>query len=82
MTKERAHGEDRRDATGIVYFQPVDDRLLEWRVVEVDARSVPGSRGERCLLFSNANCIRRVWRYPANWRTLDDSGLAALSWQR
>ena len=72
----------RADPSRIVFFELVAGDLREWWVVEVDARHVPGARGARCLLFSSASCIRRVWSYPANWRTLDDAALASLSWQR
>jgi hypothetical protein len=66
----------------IVFVEHVDGAYLRWTVVEVDARAVPGARGARCLLFTREGCIRRVWDYPADWRTLDDAALAALSWHR
>ena len=31
---------------------------------------------------SATGCIRRVWAYPADWRTLGDAGLTTLTWQR
>jgi len=60
----------------------VDDEFVQWSVVEVDARAIPGARGPRCLLFSRQDCIRRVWEYPADWRLLDAPALIALSWHR
>jgi len=48
----------------------------------VDARAVPGAHGARCLVFSREDCIRRVWDYPADWRSLDGAALSALSWHR
>ena len=60
----------------------VDGEWVHWSVVEVDATAVPGALGARCLVFARDGCIRRVWDYPADWRTYDDAGLAALSWRR
>lgn len=64
------------------FVQIAGDTWHEWTVVEVDARNVPGTRGEHCLVFSRRDCIRRVWTYPLDWRTLDDAALAVLSWAR
>ena len=64
------------------FVQITGDGWHEWTVVEVDARIVPGTRGERCLVFSRRDCIRRVWTYPSDWRTLDAPALAVLSWAR
>jgi hypothetical protein len=55
---------------------------LHWTVVELDAGMVPGSRGARCLVFARQECIRRVWDFPGDWRTLDAAGLLELSWHR
>jgi hypothetical protein len=73
--------EERPDPTPVRYIEQLGDEYLHWAVVEADARAVPGARGARCLLFTRAGCVRRVWGYPADWRTLDDAGLAALSWR-
>lgn len=81
----------RNDAASIIramtpvsveFTQFVDGTSVEWSVVEVDATSVPGRRGTRCLVFSRRDCIRRVWDYPPDWRTLDAAGLSELSWHR
>jgi hypothetical protein len=66
----------------VEFVQPAGTEWVCWTVVEVDAAEVPGAQGPRCLLFTRDDCIRRVWHYPAEWRTLDVAGLAALSWQR
>jgi hypothetical protein len=66
----------------VTFTQQVDGAWLSWSVVEVDAREVPGAHGARCLVFTRHDCIRRVWDYPADWRTLDDAALAALSWHQ
>jgi hypothetical protein len=70
------------DPTPVEFMQLVKDVWVQWSVVEVDASAVPGARATRCLLFSRPDCIRRVWDYPADWRTLDHAGLTALSWHR
>ena len=69
-------------AAAVSFVQRVGDTYHEWSVVEVDARAVPGARGPRCLIFTRDSCIRRVWEYPAHWRTLDADELTALSWHR
>jgi hypothetical protein len=70
------------DPTPVPFVQRLDDAEVRWSVVEVDATAVPGAPGARCLLFTRQDCIRRVWSYPADWRTLDDAGLVALSRHR
>jgi hypothetical protein len=60
----------------------VDAGGVRWHVAEHDGRGVPGSRGERCLIFSSTEVVRRVWDYPSNWRDLLPASLAALSRRR
>ena len=64
----------------VAFVQRTDDHVLHWSVVEVDAATVPGARGSHCLVFAREDCVRRVWDYPADCQSLDDEGLAALSW--
>ena len=49
-----------------------------WLVYELafplDRRTTPS------LIFENEGVIRRVRNYPADWRTLSDEELFALSW--
>jgi hypothetical protein len=73
---------DPADRTPITFVQQIDGAWHYWSVVEVDAAAVPGALGPRCLVFTRPECLRRVWHYPANWRTLDDAALTALSWHR
>ncbi len=54
---------------------------VEWRVTEVPAAAVPAAKGPACLVFHSDTAIRRVWRYPANWRQLSDTELEVLSWE-
>jgi hypothetical protein len=66
----------------VVFLQRAGDGWLEWEVVEVDARDVPGALHASCLIFTRPDCVRRVWDYPSDWRSFDDAGLSALSWHR
>jgi hypothetical protein len=70
------------DPTPVAFVQRDGDAYVHWSVVEVDVGALPGARGPRCLLFTRQDCIRRVWDYPADWRTLDAAALAALSWNQ
>jgi hypothetical protein len=53
---------------------------VRWLVTEHAGNLVPGARGDRCLIFMSADVIRRVWRYPLDWRSLPPERLIALSW--
>ena len=59
-----------------------DDSHVRWTVSERDTRQDPGARGGRCLIFSCANVVRRVWDYPPGWRDLPPAALTQLSWRR
>jgi hypothetical protein len=52
-----------------------------WSVHEAVPGAVEWARGARCLIFHSALGIRRVWTYPADWRSLTDAELEALSWR-
>jgi hypothetical protein len=52
---------------------------VDWIVREVSAASVPGSHGERCLIFDSDMSVRRVWDYPAAWSELSDDDLWQLT---
>ena len=59
------------------------ERLVErgdrrWTLREMDAREVPGARAATCLICESTDVIRRFWRYPRDWRSLEDDDLAAL----
>jgi hypothetical protein len=60
-----------------VYF--VDARGERWSVTERDTRGEPGTRADSCLVFSGENTIRRVWHFPANWRSLSPEQLESLA---
>jgi hypothetical protein len=52
---------------------------VEWHIREVSAVSVPGSQGDRCLIFDSEMTVRRVWDYPASWSELSDEDLWRLA---
>ena len=53
-------------------FQHGDE---QWTVREVDARRVPGALHASCLICESSDVVRRLWRYPRNWRSLADDEL-------
>ena len=55
----------------------VDRTGVEWTVREV-ATPQPWARGERCLVLNSRECVRRIWRYPSEWRGLDADALLRL----
>jgi hypothetical protein len=50
---------------------------VEWTVREVRTPQ-PWARGDRCLVLNSRECVRRLWRYPSDWRTLDAEDLLEL----
>ena len=73
-----ARDAERLEQPGSVDF--IDRDFVHWRVTERDASADPGSHARWCLIFSCTEAARRVWEYPANWRTLSSVELATLSW--
>ena len=55
----------------------VDSEGVEWAVREVATPQV-WARGERCLVLNSRDCVRRIWNYPPDWRSLDADALLAL----
>jgi hypothetical protein len=69
-----AHGGAAEEA----YPHVIMDRVgVEWTVREVETPQ-PWARGERCLVLNSRECVRRLWRYPPEWRTLDADDLLEL----
>jgi hypothetical protein len=56
----------------------IDD--VEWRVYELPA-GMYDRRGPSTLVFESHDVFRRVRRYPADWRSLSDDALYAVSFQ-
>jgi hypothetical protein len=58
-----------RDTTGVT-----------WWVHEVNGEYL-GTVGATCLLVVSANELRRVWKYPSDWRSLAAEELLRLPYQ-
>ncbi|NUS98771.1 MAG: hypothetical protein HOQ11_15320 [Gemmatimonadaceae bacterium] len=71
---------DTADGGGFLDF--VDPTYVQWRESERDARHDPGAKADVSRIGSCTGTGRRVWDYPADWRTLHASDLLALSWRR
>jgi len=52
-----------------------------WLVYELPANPFD-RRSSLTLVFETDDTMRRVRSFPANWRTLSDADLFALSWTR
>ncbi len=60
------------------YPHVVVDRMgVKWTVREVDTPQ-SWARAERCLVLNSRECVRRIWRYPSDWRSLDADVLLRL----
>lgn len=55
----------------------VDRSGVEWTVREVSTPQV-WAKGAGCLVLNSRECVRRVWDYPRNWRSLDADVLLRL----
>jgi hypothetical protein len=54
-----------------------DNAGLTWWAHEVNGEYL-GTVGAMCLLVVSANELRRVWKYPAEWRALSPDELLRL----
>jgi len=54
-----------------------DAEGVTWWVHEVDGAQM-GTVGTTCLLIVSANELRRLWKYPADWRTRSPEELLRL----
>ncbi len=50
----------------------------QWRIREMDATAVPGSRGTTCLVCESFDVIRRLWIFPEDWASMCDDALWRL----
>jgi hypothetical protein len=57
-----------------------DDAGVTWWVHEVSGEYL-GTVGATCLLVVSANELRRVWKYPPDWRSLAAEALLKLPHQ-
>jgi hypothetical protein len=72
-------GRDRRSTEGIDTTNRVvvDGTGNEWLVREVDTPQ-PWAHAKRCLIFSSAAVVRRLWSYPDGWARMSSRELLAL----
>ena len=75
MTAEEWLRAARRDGREI-YVDNVPWLVYELPPAPFDRRSSPS------LVFESEDTVRRVREYPADWRTLAEDELLALSWTR
>ena len=57
-----------------------DESGVTWWAHEVSGEYL-GTVGATCLLVVSANELRRVWKYPADWRDLPPDALLRLPYQ-
>jgi hypothetical protein len=57
-----------------------DEQGVTWWVHEVNGEYL-GTVGATCLLVVSANELRRVWKYPSDWRSLSPEELLQLPQQ-
>ena len=76
VSREDHSGNVSRSSAAPVLF--ADAHGERWSVKERDTRNEPGAKADSCLVFSNENAIRRVWKYPRDWRALGPAELEAL----
>jgi hypothetical protein len=55
----------------------IDGNGVEWTVREV-ATPQSWAHAKRCLVLNSRECVRRVWRYPSHWRSMDADSLLRL----
>jgi hypothetical protein len=55
-----------------------DGNGVTWWVHEVAGEHL-GTAGAMCLLVVSANELRRVWKYPPDWRSLSPEHLLSLT---
>ena len=51
-----------------------------WTVQEFAGDGTVGNGGDPSLVFGSDAVMRRVRRFPSNWRELDPDQLLAISW--
>jgi len=55
----------------------IDRDGVEWTVREM-ATPQAWARAPRCLVLNSRECVRRVWSYPDDWRSLGADALLRL----
>jgi hypothetical protein len=55
----------------------IDGHGNEWTVREVETPQ-PWAHARRCLIFSSASVVRRLWSYPERWARMSARDLLDL----
>jgi hypothetical protein len=55
----------------------VDRAGVEWTVREIPTPQT-WARAKRCLILNSRECVRRIWMYPRDWRSMDADALLRL----
>lgn len=55
----------------------IDRAGVEWSVREV-LTPQSWARAKRCLVLNSRECVRRIWTYPAHWRSMSADALLKL----
>jgi hypothetical protein len=77
-----AHHVDAAPAPGREIVEVLADGVRRWQVEEMSCDDHPGALARLCLVFTSDMMMRRVYDYPADWRSLTNAELLALSWRR
>ena len=72
-SRDRPKSEETDVTTRIV----IDGHGNEWTVHEV-ATPQPWAHARRCLIFSSASIVRRLWSYPDGWARMPARDLLGL----
>jgi hypothetical protein len=55
----------------------VDRDGVEWTVREMATPQI-WARAPHCLVLNSRECVRRIWAYPSDWRTMGADALLRL----
>jgi hypothetical protein len=77
FTENRPPAQASRNSAPVRVF--VDADGIRWQVSERPFADYDRRRG-LSLIFASDAAVRRVREYPANWFSLSDEDLSALSW--
>lgn len=68
-----------REGAGEVHarYSMLDGSGVPWIVHELETPEA-WAHAKRCLILNSRECVRRLWDYPGNWRSLDADTLLRL----
>lgn len=53
-------------------------RATDWSIREFDSPRTPGAKAQVSLICESNSAVRRLWNFPANWRTMSELELLEL----